>query len=298
MDKTRLILGMNKDIDQDESSRRSKDLKKITKFLIRQTFNQEGVETSENIQNLQKMSFLEFIYQVGMFRDEKLLSEYTQEEIKAAKQRYFKALSASIRGTGAVLMKRELKNIFVNGYNKNIMRLHQANHDFQVVIDAYACAQYVCGYLTKNESGMSKLLKAVNEECDNLRQMERLNKLAAILDKHREVSVQEAVYRLLSLPMTKSSVKVKFLSTIHPHFRDGLLKGNVESLSENDSIFHNSPHRYFEIRPFKSDEEYVTYDEIEKLPNYWENLSLAEFWSDYEIIYNKSLKPKNKYSRI
>jgi hypothetical protein len=128
--------------------------------------------------------------------------------------------------------------------------------------------------------------------------MERLNKLSTILDKHREVSVQEAVYRLLSLPMTKSSVKVKFVSTIHPHFRDGLLKGNVESLSENDSIFHNSPHRYFEIRPFKSNEEYVTYDEIEKLPNYWENLSLAEFWSDYEIIYNKSLKPKDKYSRI
>ena len=112
------------------------------------------------------------------------------------------------------------------------MRLHQANHDFQMVVDHFACAQYVCGYLTKNESGISKLLKAVNEECDNLKQMERLNKLSAILDKHREVSVQEAVYRLLSLQMTKSSVKVKYLSTIHPNFRDGLLKGNMENLDE------------------------------------------------------------------
>ena len=145
---------------------------------------------------------------------------------------------------------------------------------------------------------MSKLLKAVNEECDNLKQMERLNKLSTILDKHREVSVQEAVYRLLSLPMTKSSVKVKFVSTIHPHFRDGLLKGKVESLSENESIFHNSPHQYFESRPVKSNEPYVTYEKVEMVPDYWENLSLTEFWSDYEIIYDKSLKPKDKFSRI
>ena len=118
------------------------------------------------------------------------------------------------------------------------MRLHQANHDFQMVIDHYACAQYVCGYLTKNESGMSKLLRAVNEEGSNLKQMDKLNKLSAVLDKHREVSVQEAVYRLLSLPMTKSSVKVKFISTVHPNFRDGLLKGNIETLSDDESIFH------------------------------------------------------------
>jgi hypothetical protein len=212
--------------------------------------------------------------------------------------RYNDALSASIRGTGAVLMKREVKDIFTNGYNKNIMRLHQANHDFQMVIDAYACAQYVCGYLTKKESGISKLLQAVNEECDSLKQMERLNKLAAILDKHREVSVQEAVYRLLSLPMTKSSPKVKFISTIHPNFRDGLLKGNMESLSENESIFHNSPHQYYESRPVESNEPFVNYDEIEKLEDYWDNLSSAEFWSDYEIVYDKSAKPKNKFSRI
>ena len=67
-----------------------------------------------------------------------------------------------------------------------------------------------------------------------MNEIEKLNALAAILDKHREVSIQEAVYRLLSLNMTKSSVKVKYLSTIHPSCRDGLLKGKIEELSEND----------------------------------------------------------------
>ena len=108
------------------------------------------------------------------------------------------------------------------------MRLHKANHDLQICIDHYACAQYVCGYLTKNKSGISKLLKSVNEECNDLKEIDKLNALASVLDKHREVSIQEAVYRLLGLTLTKSSVKVKYLSKIHPHFRDGLLKGKIE----------------------------------------------------------------------
>ena len=52
------------------------------------------------------------------------------------------------------------------------------------------------GYLTKNESGMSKLLKAVNEQAKEISNMDLWNKLSAVLDKHREVSIQEAVYRI------------------------------------------------------------------------------------------------------
>ena len=59
--------------------------------------------------------------------------------------------------------------------------------------------------------------------------MEKLNALSSVLDKHREVSCQEADYRILGLPMTKSSVVVKYLSTVHPDFRDGLLKGTLSS---------------------------------------------------------------------
>ena len=109
-------------------------------------------------------------------------------------------------------------------------------------------------------------LKAVNEESNNLKEIDKLNALASILDKHREVSIQEAVYRLLSLIMTKSSVKVKYLSTVHANFRDGLLKGKIEELSDGESVFHNSPHEYYENRPDQSDEPDVDYepDELEK----------------------------------
>ena len=77
------------------------------------------------------------------------------------------------------------------------MGIHQANHDIQIVVDQvdkkiinyfifqYACAQYVVGYLTKNESGMSKMLKAVNDQAKDLSNLELINELSTVLDKHK-----------------------------------------------------------------------------------------------------------------
>ena len=128
--------------------------------------------------------------------------------------------------------------------------------------------------------------------------MDKLNKLAAILDKHREVSVQEAAYRILGLPMTKSSIKVKYISSIHPHFRDGLLKGDIDHLSDSESIFHTSPHQYYENRPKSSADIMVKYDDEEVKKDYWDNMSVTDFSSDYEIMYDKSAKSTTKVTRI
>ena len=92
------------------------------------------------------------------------------------------------------------------------------------------------------------------------------------IDKKREVSIKEIYYRLLGLPMTKFSTKVKFINTCHPIMRDGLMKGNREELREDESIFHLSCHQYYENRPENS-----PYDSVD-----WDNMSLAEFISNYE----------------
>ena len=95
---------------------------------------------------------------------------------------------------------------------------------------------------------MSKLLKAVNDQTKGLSNLDMIKEISTVLDKHREVSIQEAIYRMLSLNMTESSVRVKYLSTIHPHFRDGLLKGDLQNLPNGESIFHMSFHQYYENR--------------------------------------------------
>ena len=50
-------------------------------------------------------------------------------------ERYCNAISAGVKGTGTVVLKREVKDIFTNGYNKMVMSLHLANHDIQIVVD-------------------------------------------------------------------------------------------------------------------------------------------------------------------
>ena len=138
---------------------------------------------------------------------------------------------------------------------------------------------------------MSKLLKAVNDQAKDISNMDLLNQLSGVLDKHREVSIQEATYRMLSLPMTKSSVTVKYVSTIHPHYRDGLLKGHIEDLEDDETIFHMSPHQYYENRPKKCIEG-IRYKDDELEEDYWTNLTLAEFWSSYDIVYGENKKDK------
>ena len=101
---------------------------------------------------------------------------------------------------------------------------------------------------------MSNLLREVNNQAGNISNMELLNQLSSVLDRNREVSVQEAIYRLLSLKMTFSTTVVKYLSTMHPHFRDWLLKGGISNLDEDESIFHLSPHQYYENRQDKCSE--------------------------------------------
>ena len=85
LDETRLVFGMPKDIDDNEVKTRIKDLNKIIKFLIRQTY----VENSTKLQD-QDMDFYEFLYSVGMFADEKRFADYSDVEKQNAKLRYLK----------------------------------------------------------------------------------------------------------------------------------------------------------------------------------------------------------------
>ena len=81
------------------------------------------------------MSFLEFLYEVGMFERDKSLHNYTNLEKKYAYDRYINAISSSIRGTGTVFIQRGTEDIFTNNFNIQLLLVHQANIDIQIVID-------------------------------------------------------------------------------------------------------------------------------------------------------------------
>ena len=127
---------------------------------------------------------------------------------------------------------------------------------------------------------MSGMLKNINDEAVKQGEevMKTIKKLATALDKGREMSIQEAIYRSLGLKMTKFKDVIRFVNTNHPDRREGLLKPNLEELEEGEKIFYNSLHDYYQIRPFGNDDEL------------WDDMCLADFASNFNIAYKTSSK--------
>jgi len=250
LDKTEVVLGFKKDEDVEVIKSSRKDYTHIRKYLIRKTYVPEckKLKDSPEWAKLKQFTFEEFLIDVGMYSE--CSSNLTSDEqFIQARNRYMRALRASVRGLASIIPKRDLRDIFTNNYNMIIMKIQKANHDIQICIDPYAVAQYIIGYLSKNESGLSLLCKKIEEQFPNLSEIERINKLAYILDKHREVSYQEVIWRLKGLPMCKFSVRVKYINVSHPDHRDGLLRRDVDDLDDDDAnIFYPSPHQYYEKR--------------------------------------------------
>ena len=85
--------------------------------------------------------------------------------------------------------------------------------DIQFVLDAYACVMYVASYIMKTERSMGELLKCVAAESRTDKLKMQLRKVGSAFLTHRELSAQEAVYRLLSIPMKQLSRSVVFVNT-------------------------------------------------------------------------------------
>jgi len=160
MDETTVLLGFNREEDKDLVKTAKVDYLSIRKYLFRQTYvpDKSNLDDQPGWKKLRTLTFKAFLKQSGMYSYISLeLSE--EDQFQAAKVRYHNALRAGIKGYACVFPKRNCKNIFTNNFNKKLMEIHSANHDIQLCIDPYSVAQYVVGYLSKNESGISVLLK-------------------------------------------------------------------------------------------------------------------------------------------
>ena len=186
---------------------------------------------------------------------------------------YTNALEVSCRGS-VVLLQREPNECFVNNYNPSVMLAWQANMDIQFVLNAYACVMYVASYIMKAERSMGELLKRVAAECRTDELKSQLKRVGSAFLTHREVSAQEAVYRILSLPMKQLSRSVVFVDTNPRNERIAVLKDNasLSELDENDTnvFLKNLIDRYMHR------------------PQYLHSMCLAEFAATYVVKYSKS----------
>ena len=139
-------------------------------------------------------------------------------------------------GQPAILLKRTPSEVNINNYNTTLMQAWEANLDVQYVTNTYACVMYVASYVSKPEKTLGDVLKAVSSSAQHLGPKSAMKNVAKKFLTHREVSAQEAIYRLLSLPLIQGSRQIVFLPTDFPENRTRLMKPLkvIEALEDDD----------------------------------------------------------------
>ena len=107
--------------------------------------------------------------------------------------------------TPTIFLKRNCVETCINNYNSQILKCWRANIDLQFVTSPYAAIAYITSYITKDEREVGTVLQAVSHELKDLRINEQMRKVAYAFSNARNVSAQEAAYRILSLPLHKSN---------------------------------------------------------------------------------------------
>ena len=88
---------------------------KIRKYLLRFSHEMSDMDPAK-VEKFNRLTFYEFLYEVGMFEDGQDPSNKVFQQI--AKERYLTALRCEIKSSGFLLIKRTTKDIFTNNFNK------------------------------------------------------------------------------------------------------------------------------------------------------------------------------------
>ena len=180
-------------------------------------------------------------------------------------------------------LRRRPDECWINQYNPHLLRVWDANMDIQYILDDYSCAQYMLGYVAKPEHEMSELLtevvKEVRKSKPNTKEMDEMKHIMHAYVQHREVSAQEAVARVCSLPLKGCTRTVVFLQTDEDGLRMSKPMSKLKEMDpDTDEVWMSGiPEKYLN-RPRGREFEY---------------LCMAEFASEYRVVPRKDKDKAN-----
>ncbi|CAF1536026.1 unnamed protein product, partial [Rotaria sordida] len=245
--------------------------------MILEPFSDDEKLTKKEREEISKKkeSVMKELEKISKDIDSSLTFDEFLVHINMNEKEYIKMIRADLK-KAKVFLKRAPNGIRINAYNSQIMSLHRANMDIQFILDPYACLKYCVEYINKSENGMSKLLReALNElKKGNNTVRERLRVIANKFLNSSEISAQEAVYHILSIPLSISSRSTVFINTNRPENRISMLKSDdILQKLEPDSkdVFVEGLIEMYVNRP----------DEMK-------NVCLADFASMYNISKKKT----------
>lgn len=112
-----------------------------------------------------------------------------------------------------VVLQRQTSEVFTNQYNKHLLKAWNANMDIQYILDAFSCVVYIISYISKAERELGLLLQQTKNEAieGNCNAQEAMRKVGTAYLHHREISAQEAVFRVTGLRLRECSRKIEFV---------------------------------------------------------------------------------------
>ncbi|GBM02705.1 hypothetical protein AVEN_32463-1 [Araneus ventricosus] len=149
--------------------------------------------------------------------------------LNMTKENYISAIRSSLKKP-QVFLKRKSTEVNINGYNKDILHLFESNMDLQFVLEEYGIASYIIRYVSKVDSGLSKILRdAASDAKKGYKSIrEKFRSIANVFLNSNFMPAQEAAYHLLSLPLSKCSRKVIYINTSPREERARMLKTNAD----------------------------------------------------------------------
>ncbi|XP_062389285.1 uncharacterized protein LOC134077598 [Sardina pilchardus] len=176
-----------------------------------------------------------------------------------------------------VVLKRQPQHVWVNQYNKSLLKCWNANMDIQYVVDAYACIVYIISYISKAEREMGLLLSNAQREAKKERNLDAksaLKKIGSVYLHNRDISAQEAVYRLTNMHLKECSRKVMFIPTGDNVVKMSLPLAVLQSRADTGPVSTNDMWMTSIIDRYKSRPD-------DKL---FQDMPLATFASEYRVL--------------
>ncbi|XP_061175632.1 uncharacterized protein LOC133184560 [Saccostrea echinata] len=213
-------------------------------------------------------------------------------------QEEFEKCFSFITKRNTVVLKRLPNELFTNQYNEHLLRAWNANMDIQYVLDAYSCVVYIISYISKAERELGLLLQQTKNEAveGNLNAQEAMKKVGTAYLHHREISAQEAVYRVIGLRLKECSRKVEFvpvgdnpcrmsipLKEVKKRQNMSKIKEQIHSSEEQDNPENDS-----DIWLTNAVDRYIGRPEMDV----FQKMCLATFCSEFSIVYESSLPKK------
>lgn len=275
--KTILAKPLPTEMDEDEKKQK---LKQCTGILEKALEILESPDLDEN------MSIVDFIAKL----------QITEEE-------YYDTLKISKRGT-VLILKRQVKERFVNSFNPEIQEALDCNTDFQVAFDPYSVASYMISYVSKDETGMTDFLKEVLATTKDWPHKEKILELKKCYLNHRQVGAPEAVYRsIMNMLLKDSNISTIFVQSGFPENRSTFFKklpddeedDFVDDINEDEDKeaaeeveetekSEKSNGVVIKDRPGRYQPSTSIHDRYSARPNWLELICLAQFATSYVLM--------------